>query len=38
MMGAEFHTVDIHDYSKAREEGQNDLCGKGNTNTEPSLA
>ena len=37
-MGAEFHTVDIHDYSKAREEGQNDLCGKGNTNTESSLA
>ena len=38
MMGAEFHTVDIHDYSKAREEGQNDLCGKGNTNPESSLA
>ena len=25
-MGAEFHTVDIHNYSKAGEEGQNDPC------------
>ena len=38
MMGAEFHTVDIHNYSKAGEEGQNDPCGKGNTNTASSLA
>ena len=38
MMGAEFHTVGIHGYSKAREEGQNDPCDKGNTNRESSLA